>query len=60
MKKKLGLVYGCARVGLMGILADAALAYVNGVIPSLIAEMEVTHSGLSELHLVSECTSAKK
>ncbi|MBV8074149.1 MAG: TIGR00730 family Rossman fold protein [Candidatus Eremiobacteraeota bacterium] len=51
----IGIVYGGGRVGLMGILADAARARgaeVVGVIPKSLAEREVAHSGLSELHLV--------
>ncbi|GIW06811.1 MAG: cytokinin riboside 5'-monophosphate phosphoribohydrolase [Dehalococcoidia bacterium] len=50
------LVYGGGQVGLMGILADAALARggrVVGVIPEPLAAKENAHSGLSELHLVS-------
>jgi uncharacterized protein (TIGR00730 family) len=47
-----GLVYGGARVGLMGRLADAALArggMVVGVMPRQLARYEVEHVGLSEL-----------
>lgn len=49
------LVYGGGRVGLMGQLADAALAaggQVIGVIPHFLADKEVAHTGLTELHLV--------
>lgn len=49
------LVYGGARRGLMGVLADAALAAggrVVGVIPSALVELEVAHTGLTELHVV--------
>ncbi len=51
----LGLVYGGAQVGLMGALADAALAYggeVIGVIPRGLAAVEVAHQGLSRLVVV--------
>jgi len=51
----LTLVYGGAAVGLMGALADAALAAggrVVGVIPRALVERELAHSGLSELHEV--------
>jgi len=54
-ERGIGIVYGGGRVGLMGILADAALAAggeVIGVIPQSLAEREVAHSGLSELHVV--------
>jgi uncharacterized protein (TIGR00730 family) len=51
----LGLVYGGAQVGLMGMLADAALANgseVIGVIPRTLAGIEVAHQNLSRLVLV--------
>jgi uncharacterized protein (TIGR00730 family) len=51
----LGLVYGGAQVGLMGALADAALAHgseVIGVIPRALAGVEVAHQNLSRLVLV--------
>jgi uncharacterized protein (TIGR00730 family) len=51
----LGLVYGGGRVGLMGILADAALAAggrVVGVIPEPLATKELAHTGLTELLVV--------
>jgi uncharacterized protein (TIGR00730 family) len=54
-KAGLGLVYGGAQVGLMGALADAALANgseVIGVIPRALAGVEVAHQGLSQLVLV--------
>jgi uncharacterized protein (TIGR00730 family) len=49
------LVYGGASEGLMGIVADAALAEggtVTGVMPRSLAAEEPPHDGLSELHLV--------
>ncbi|HEY1393996.1 MAG TPA: TIGR00730 family Rossman fold protein [Methylibium sp.] len=49
------LVYGGGNVGLMGILADAALAggaRVVGVIPESLMKREVGHRALSELHVV--------
>ena len=49
-----GIVYGGARIGLMGAVADGALAAggkVTGVIPRFLQDKEVAHSGLSELHL---------
>ena len=51
-----GIVYGGGRVGLMGIVADAALAAggeVIGVIPKALADLEVGHDGLTELRLVA-------
>jgi len=49
------IVYGGARIGLMGAVADAALAAggrVVGVIPQALVEREIAHPGLSELHVV--------
>lgn len=49
------LVYGGAQVGLMGVLADAALAAggaVVGIIPQALVAREVAHTGLTELHVV--------
>lgn len=54
--RDLGLVYGGARVGLMGVMADAALAgggEVIGVIPAALVAREIAHSGLSELRVVA-------
>jgi len=50
----LTLVYGGARVGIMGAVADAALGAggrVIGVIPKALVSKEVAHDGLSELFL---------
>jgi uncharacterized protein (TIGR00730 family) len=50
-----GIVYGGGRVGLMGAVADAALAAggeVIGVIPAALATAEVAHSGITQLHVV--------
>jgi len=50
------LVYGGGRAGLMGLVADAALAAgatVIGVIPQSLMDREVGHSGLTELHVVT-------
>jgi uncharacterized protein (TIGR00730 family) len=52
-ERGLTLVYGGASVGLMGVLADAALAAggdVVGVIPTGLFDVEVAHRGLSALH----------
>jgi uncharacterized protein (TIGR00730 family) len=48
-------VYGGSNVGLMGALADAALAEggkVVGIIPAALERKEISHTGLSELHVV--------
>ena len=50
-----GVVYGGGRVGLMGLVADAALTAggkVVGVIPQHIQAREIEHTDLSELHIV--------
>jgi len=50
-----GLVYGGASIGVMREVADATLAgggEVIGVIPRALAEREVAHHGLTELHVV--------
>lgn len=52
----LGLVYGGASVGLMGAVADAALAAgaeVIGVLPDVLAGKEIAHPGLTRLEFVS-------
>jgi uncharacterized protein (TIGR00730 family) len=52
---KIGLVYGGAKVGVMGLIADAMLARgvpVTGVIPKKILDKEVAHDSLTELHVV--------
>jgi uncharacterized protein (TIGR00730 family) len=52
---RIGLVYGGGSIGLMGTLADAALAAggeVVGVIPEALAGKEVAHTGLTRLHVV--------
>jgi len=49
------LVYGGSHVGLMGVVADAALAKggrVTGVLPRFMADKELAHPGLTKLHLV--------
>ena len=51
----IGLVYGGGKVGLMGVVADAALAAgaeVIGVIPEALRAREVGHTGLTELRVV--------
>ena len=57
------LVFGGGRVGLMGLLADAALAAggrVIGVIPAHLHDREVGHTGLSELIVVASMHERKR
>ena len=54
--REIGVVYGGGRLGLMGAVADAALAAggeVIGVIPEALVSSEVAHRGCTELHVVS-------
>jgi uncharacterized protein (TIGR00730 family) len=54
-KRGIGIVYGGGRLGLMGAVADAALAEggeVIGVIPEALQSAEVTHIGCTEIHVV--------
>ena len=51
------VVYGGAQVGLMGAVADTALASggrVVGVIPQQLVDREIAHQGLTELHVVAD------
>jgi len=57
------VVYGGGRVGLMGIVADAAIGAggaVVGIIPQHIQALEVEHTGLSELHVVDSMHTRKR
>src|SRR4051812_43611030 len=52
----IGLVYGGGRLGLMGVVADAVLnagGEAYGVIPEALVDLEVAHTGLTELHKVA-------
>ena len=54
-ERGIGVVYGGGRLGLMGALADAALAaggQVVGVIPRSLVDRELAHPGLTELRVV--------
>lgn len=54
-ERSIEVVYGGGKVGLMGVVADAALKYggkVIGVITEKLMEWEVGHDGLTELHVV--------
>jgi len=61
-KRGIGLVYGGGNVGLMGVIADAALAAggeVIGVIPQALADREVAHHGVTELRIVDSMHTRK-
>jgi uncharacterized protein (TIGR00730 family) len=51
----MGLVYGGATVGLMGVLADAVIAggaEVVGVMPDVLMDREIAHRGVTHFHVV--------
>jgi uncharacterized protein (TIGR00730 family) len=55
-RRRIGIVYGGGQVGLMGVLADAALqagGEVIGIIPGALATEELAHPALSELRVVA-------
>jgi uncharacterized protein (TIGR00730 family) len=59
----IGLIYGGGQVGLMGAVADAALAaggQVTGVIPEFLTRLEVAHTGLTTLHITDSMHSRKR
>ncbi|HJU42381.1 MAG TPA: TIGR00730 family Rossman fold protein [Vicinamibacterales bacterium] len=61
-RRGIGLVYGGGNVGLMGVIADAALAAggdVIGVIPQALANREIAHTGVSALHVVDSMHTRK-
>ncbi|MFJ8440275.1 TIGR00730 family Rossman fold protein [Kitasatospora griseola] len=56
-RRGIGIVYGGGRVGLMGALADAALAAggeVVGVMPKALVDKEIAHRGLTRLQVVED------
>jgi uncharacterized protein (TIGR00730 family) len=62
-ERGIGIVYGGGRLGLMGAVADSALAAggeVIGVIPKALVDAEVAHRGLTELHVVDTMHERKK
>jgi uncharacterized protein (TIGR00730 family) len=62
-RRGLAVVYGGGNVGLMGALADAALASgveVHGVIPEKLMDFELGHQGITELHVVADMHARKQ
>ncbi|MEF2144621.1 MAG: TIGR00730 family Rossman fold protein [Desulfovibrionaceae bacterium] len=54
-RRGMTLVFGGSNVGCMGVIADAAMqagGHVVGVIPMVLRDKEIAHTGLSELHVV--------
>lgn len=55
VRRGLTLVYGGSSVGIMGVLADTVIAeggQTIGVIPQVLVDREISHQGLTELHVV--------
>ena len=62
VERNIGLVYGGASVGIMGLIADSVLELggeVVGVIPQSIADLEIAHTGLTELTVVPDMHARK-
>jgi len=62
VERDLGLVYGGASVGIMGLVADSVLQLggrVVGVIPEALAQKELAHKGLTELHVTTSMHARK-
>ena len=58
----LDLIYGGGAIGIMGCLADTVLHYggsVFGVIPEFLDKVEITHRGLTELHVTENMPDRK-
>lgn len=56
------VVYGGSRIGSMGAVADGALSRggrVIGVLPRFLKDMELSHDGLTELHVVEDMRTRK-
>lgn len=61
--KGITLVYGGGNVGLMTVIADTMLkekGNVIGIIPKIVARLEVAHQGITELHIVDSMDERKK
>ena len=57
------VIYGGGRIGLMGVVADAALqagGEVTGIIPGHLHDHEVGHHGVTELHVVDNMHARKQ
>ena len=55
-RRDIDLVYGGGKLGLMGVIADTVLeggGEVHGVIPEMLKDLEVAHTGATELHIVA-------
>jgi uncharacterized protein (TIGR00730 family) len=56
VEEKLGIIYGGSKVGLMGVLAEAALeagGEIIGILPESLVAKEIAHNGLTDLKIVA-------
>ena len=63
IRSKIDVIYGGAKVGLMGAVADGALedgGKVIGVLPEFLMKREIAHDGISELIIVNSMQERKK
>lgn len=61
-EQDIALIYGGGQIGLMGVIANAALEVggrVVGVLPKILYNKEVAHEGLTELRLVESMSERK-
>lgn len=62
VKNKITLIYGGAKIGLMGIISDTMLAKngnVIGIIPSILKDKEVLHTGVKEMIMTKTMSKRK-
>lgn len=62
VRRNIAMIYGGATNGIMGTIADTMMSRggtVIGVIPTLIADRELAHRGLSQLHVVASMSERK-
>lgn len=62
VKHDIAMIYGGATNGIMGIIADTMMqhgGHVIGVIPTIIAERELAHKNITELHVVASMSERK-
>lgn len=60
--RRIALVYGGGGIGLMGVMAEAAIAaggHVTGVIPQVLINKELAHPRLDDLRIVSDMSERK-
>ncbi len=61
-RRRIGLVYGGGKVGLMGVIADAVMqagGEVIGVIPKALDDREIGHAGITDLRIVDSMHTRK-